>query len=394
MKTKVLALLTAAVLILGVFAGCQSSELRAYSDEEPTGDVAAEDKTERYYVPVYESYEPETVMMAINGIEVTWAELFYWYIYDVSSLETYFGELTDWDAVCAFDETTTYREYVTDNALNTLKQYCALVSKAGDMGVSLDEEDLAAIDERVAASVESYGGGDEAAFNEYLESLFLSESLYRHINEINSLYTKVFNEIYGENGEKLDEAEVLAKAEDEGYMRAKHILFKTTDDSGTALSDEEIAAKKTAAEAALAELSAITDPATLEARMDELISEQSDDTGSDYYPQGYTFLPGSMVAEFEAAVTELEDGALSGLVESEFGYHIILRLPLSSQAIVQVVSEDQTYSLAYVVAQRLYGEATTAWADESEVVFSKEYEDMDIAALFAKAETRTVTTQE
>lgn len=399
MKIKVLALLTAAVLMLGVFAGCQSSELRAYSDEdpagtEPTGNEDAADKTERDYGPVYESYEPDTVMMTINGIEVTWAELFYWYYYDVSSLEAYFGEITDWDAAPAFDETTTYREYVTSNALDTLKQYCALASKAGDMGVSLDEEDLAAIDEAWAASVESYGEGDEAAFIEYLESLFLSESLYRHINEVHALYTKVFEEIYGPNGEKLDETEVLAKAEDEGYMRAKHVLFRTTNDSGEALTEEEIAQKKADAEAVQAELAAITDPAALEARMDELIAEKSEDTGSSYYPDGYTFLPGEMVEPFETAVSGLENGGLSGVVESTHGYHVILRLPLSPQVIVQVVSEDQTHSLAYVVAQRLYGEATTAWADESEVVFTKEYEEMDIAALFAKAETRTVPTQE
>ena len=49
-------------------------------------------------------------------------------------------------------------------------------------------------------------------------------------------------------------------------------------------------------------------------------------TGLESSPDGYVFSAGKMVEAFESATRSLEPGQLSGIVESEFGYHIILRL--------------------------------------------------------------------
>lgn len=397
MKIKIIALLAVISIMAGIFAGCQSSELREYPGEpEPSSGEADQpasgENTRLDFAPVFEAYEPDTVMMTINGIDVTWRELFYWYYYEVSVLINYVGGMPVWDEICFMDSTKTYEEYVKDTALETIKHYCALESKASDMGIELTEEDQAELESRWQSSVESYGGGDEAAFKEYLEQLFLSEDMFRHINTINVLYRRLQTETYGEKGEKLDEAEILDEAESQGYMRAKHILFSINDDSGNALSDEEKAAKCAEAEETLAELLAIEDPAALEARFDELITEKSADGGSAYYPDGYTFLPGKMVESFETAVKELEPGKMSPeLVESVHGYHIILRLPLDTQAVTEIANDGSGYTLSQIIAESLFTSLTSAWAEESEVVFTKEYEEMDLAAVFDKVETVPVT---
>ena len=397
MKVKIIALLAVISLMAGIFAGCESSELREYSGEsESSSDTSdqsvSSEEMRPDFTPAFESYDPDTVMMTINGIDVTWRELFYWYYYEVSVLSSYVGGLPVWDETCFLDGTKTYGEYVNDTALDTIKHYCALESKATDTGIVLTDEDKAELESRWQSSVDSYGYGDEAAFKEYLEQLFLSEDMFRHINTINVLYTRLQTEIYGEKGEKLDEAEILDEAEAQGYMRAKHILFSVNDDAGNALSDEEKAARRTEAEETLAELLAIEDPAALEARFDELITEKSADGGSAYYPDGYTFLPGKMVESFETTVKGLEPGALSPeIVESVYGYHIILRLPLSTQAVTEIASDGSGYTLAQIIAEGLFTSLTTAWAEESEVVFTKEYEEMDLAAVFNKAESVPVT---
>lgn len=395
MKAKIVALLILISIMAGIFAGCESSELREYPGEPEQSPGAADapgENTKLDFTPVFEAYGPDTVMMTINGMDVTWRELFYWYYYEVSVFSSYVGGIPVWDDICFMDGTKTYEEYVKDTALETIKHYCALESKAADTGIELTDEDNAELESRWQSSVDSYGGGDEAAFREYLEQLFLSEDMFRHINTINVLYKRLQTETYGEKGEGLDEAEILEEAESQGYMRAKHILFSIKDDSGNALSDEEKAARRAEAEETLAELLAIEDPAALEARFDELIAEKSADGGSAYYPDGYTFLPGKMVESFENTVKALEPGTMSPeIAESVHGYHIILRLPLSAQAVTEIANDGSGYTLAQIIAEDLFTSLTSAWAEESQVTFTREYEEMDFAAVFDKAETVPIT---
>lgn len=397
---KTLALILAAMLCIGLFAACQSSTLEAYSGDDSTSeetDASATDTTDTTdtteaettdYTPCFESYDPDEVMMTINGLDVTWRELFYWYYYDVSSLEYYYGDITDWDDTSLFDGEQSYRDYVTTNALETVKHYCALESKAADMGIELTDEDRTTIDERWQSNVETYGGGDEDAFVEYLGTLFLDKDLYNHINEISALYDDMLEETYGADGSKLTEEEVLEKATDMGYSHAKHIYMSFYDDDSNELTDEEKAAKKAQLQTILDELKTITDPTALEAKIDEYTAEISEDPGKDYYPDGYTYLSGDLDDTFEAAVAEIGENELyPEIVESSMGYHIIYRLPLSATAAVEASDEGTYYTLAYYVAQDMFEALADQWAEESEVEYTKAYEKMDISKVFAKADT-------
>ena len=111
--------------------------------------------------------------------------------------------------------------------------------------------------------------------------------------------------------------------------RVKHILLKTVDDNNQPLPEDQVAGKKAQAEELLAELQAASDlPALFDQRMNELSEDGRDEaTGELYAPDGYLAAPGQMVPEFEAASKALAEGGLSGIVESTYGYHIILRLP-------------------------------------------------------------------
>ena len=56
------------------------------------------------------------------------------------------------------------------------------------------------------------------------------------------------------------------------------------------------------------------------------MNENSEDSGLSSYPDGYLFGPNEMVTEFEEGTRALAVGEISELVESTYGYHIILRL--------------------------------------------------------------------
>lgn len=390
MKTKTISLLLVLAMCLLMFAGCQSAGLHSLSEDaaaegEPEASATPEATGPKDYTAAYEAYPADQVMLTVDGVDITWGELFYWYVYDVSNIESYLGAITDWDAASDFDSTKTTREYVTENAITTISNYCSLEKKAADMGIELSEIDVGMMEAAWSEMISTYGGGSEAALLAYLKTAYLSKEVYDHITRVNKLYSLVNEEMFGTDGEKISDADLYSVAEDMGYMRAKHILLSTKDDTNTDLPAEQMAEKEAKANEILAELSAITDKTALEARMDELIASDNDDPGAAYYSKGYTFLPGEMVKEFETAVSGLEDYQLSGVVKSDYGYHIILRLPLDRAAPLSYTSETEFTTLGTPVAQEMFSAEAEAWAKEATVVTTAAYDELDLAAVFELA---------
>lgn len=100
-------------------------------------------------------------------------------------------------------------------------------------------------------------------------------------------------------------------------VKASHILISTVDDNGKELSEAKKKKAKKKAEEVLKK-------AKSGEEFSELAKEYSDDPGSAAKggDLGY-FTKGQMVQPFEEAAFSLKSGEISGLVESEYGYHII-----------------------------------------------------------------------
>ena len=100
-------------------------------------------------------------------------------------------------------------------------------------------------------------------------------------------------------------------------VKASHILISTVDDNGKELSEAKKKEAKKKAEEVLKK-------AKSGEEFSELAKEYSDDKGSaaNGGDLGY-FTKGQMVQPFEEAAFSLKSGEISGLVESEYGYHII-----------------------------------------------------------------------
>lgn len=390
MRNKLIPLALCLTLFLGLFAGCQSSKLRSRSEDalkEPPADTTETATMVKDYTAVYESFAPDELMLTVNGREVSWGELFYWYEFEVTSLEGVYGEIEDWDAPSIQEPDKTNREFIMDRALDTVKHYRSLETEAEALGVSLTEEDKQALADLWQSNVDAYGGGSEEAFVEYLSKVFMTKELYQHISSLRFLMERTISHLYGENGEKLNEQEVLEKGGELGYVRAKHILISNKDDGGAALPEEKLSEKKALAERLIAELQAISDTGARAARFDELIAEYGADPGLTYYTDGYTFQAGAgkLDVSFEAATAGLADYGVSDPVETIHGYHIIMRLPLKADAAIELMSETEKLTLAYFVSQELFAADSEGWARESQVEFTETYQKMDLGAIFAKA---------
>ena len=118
--------------------------------------------------------------------------------------------------------------------------------------------------------------------------------------------------------------------------------------------------------AILAQLKAIADPQQRAARFDELMAEYNEDTGENRYPHGYCFTSGSMVTEFEDACKTREPYEVSGVGESKFGYHIILRMPTQGDDLV-MSSDGTSQTLRQRVAQQQLGSLGTGRVGEAGV---------------------------
>lgn len=100
-------------------------------------------------------------------------------------------------------------------------------------------------------------------------------------------------------------------------VRAAHVLIATRElPSGAELSDEAKKEKYKKAEEVLKKAQAGEDFA-------KLAKEYSDDTGSKDKGGEYTFPRGQMVAPFEAAAFSLKTNEISGIITTQFGYHIV-----------------------------------------------------------------------
>lgn len=377
MMKRIIALLLALVLCLAMFSGCSKE------NEEDTAQTPAVID----YDAAFAKYDPETVVMTVNGNEVSWSEFYYMLYSAVYQLQYYLGDMA-WDQECIEGYGTTFEEYSMQLTMDSIKQFHAIDKKAKDMGIALTDEDLTRIEE-TEESFKIQNCGEEATDEDFdgflLENFYLTNDVYEFVNRNSVLYEKLFLESVGQNGEKVSDAEIQEFVERAPYVTAKHILVMTVNpETGEALSDEEIKQAKETAQQLLEQLQGIPNQKTLVSTFDALMQEYSEDTGLELFPNGYTFTTGQMYEVFEEAAFALEEYQVSEIVESEAGYHILLRLPTSRESLVDLDYETGVYYTIETYAMTdIYSRLISSWMDECEITWSKEFEGVTAEQIFA-----------
>ena len=328
------------------------------------------------------AYPADTVVCTVNGQDVTWTEYYYWLFNIASQIETYYGTITDWDAAGLFDDGTTYNDYVSSTACNMAAEYAVIEEKAAQLGVSLTEDDRAQLDALRQSDEDTYAGGDPDAFRDFLEKSYLSEAYYNRINETALLYQKLFANLYGENGAQLSDEEAAAFIENGGYLRAKHVLLKTVDEEGASIYDAEMAEKLEQAKQIAADLRAAEHPETA---IDEFIRQYNEDPGMEVYTDGYVFGPGQMVQAFYDAALALKDNEVSDPVESSYGYHVIVRLPVTPD----MTPLDSTQSLRTMAAASQFSTVVNGWLDSADIQWKNGFDVFTPGGLFGPLTRQT-----
>ena len=331
------------------------------------------------YEALYALHEPDEVVMTVGGRDVTWADYFYYLRRQAVSVESYlslwsaYGMSASWlDA--ADEDGSTYVDLTLQSAQDTARSLTAMEAFTDDLGLELDEEDLKSIAAKEAEDIAAAcgEGATRADFDAYLATIYLTPELYDRMNRLSLMYQKGYTALYGENGENLSDEDALAYLTENGYMYANHILFMTIDPTtNEALDEETVAAKLAHAQEIAAELQAIEDTDELLARFAELKAELDEDTGKVTYPDGYLFLPGTMVAEFEETAKSQEAYQVSDPVKTQYGYHVIMTLPLDPDAILEYSSAGTPLTARSSISNTAYSMAVDAFADEQELLFAE-----------------------
>ena len=395
---KLLALLMSLVLLLGVLSvpalaadgdetPAESASDSASSDGDAVSDAqaAAQEayaKIEAQLAAASKKYDGSAVVATVNGRDVTWKLSYYLIASMTSQFINYTMAIPDFTTDTG--DGTTLQEAMHDALEARMKYYTVPLIEAENRG--LTDTVNTEVEEQWNSIVEQYGGVD--ALMEAIESAYLDEATYRTLLSSNAAFNAIMEDSYGANGEKLTDEDVLAWANDNDYLRCKHILFLTQNDDGTDKTDEEKAEIRKEAEATLAELRALEDDReAMMARFDALMAD-ADDPGMTTFPDGYTFTSNQMVQEFEDGTRALEDYAISDIVESSYGYHIILRLPLDPEG--KTLSQDSGtgdyMTLRADAANELFNAMLLDWINTAEVEWQGDFGTMDYNELFTVPE--------
>lgn len=360
---KTIAMLLAAVMLCGCLAGCGGTK--------------------------------DDTVMTVNGTEISYDEYMTWLgsaVSDIKSIySTYSGTDVDWDGNFLFDASITNAEWCIKHANENLTKLHSVESKAKELGVTVTDEQKEALEDEIEELRSTYATGDdtEASFKDFLAGYNYTQDSYRTQRNLNYLYYNVFAELYGEQGEKLDEAKVLDYAEKNDYVTSAHILIKTTkdvtDDDGKTTSEElseaEKAEKLAQAQELADELKAIDDNEKRWERFKELMDEYSEDPGKESFPNGYCFTTNTMVEIYDTTSRELAEYEVSDPVESTHGYHVIMRLPMTSSDLVSYQNgyQQSIVPLSYLAAPGYYDTDVSGWAKEATVKYTSLYEKVDFS---------------
>ena len=328
--TRKVALLLSIVMALSLIAGCAKTAKSAR--------LKVEGKTVKM-----------DSIMTIDGEAVS-LDLYRYYYYIIKNNYDQ-GDESYWT------ENADAQQKLKDDVLNNLKSVVAIKTLAEANGVALTDDDMQTVEDQVDATIDQLGG--YSAYVEALEAQYMTDEVYRQLMENDLRSNALYAKLYGKGGEyELSESEMKEIIASD-YIRAKHVLIAKTTENAAEI-EEEVRQKAAAGE-----------------DFDELIAEYNEDPGMTNSPDGYYFTDGQMVSEFEQAAKALdEDGGISGVVETDYGYHIIQRLPLDMDYVDENISDLLTSH-----QQFRYNQFISESMEDQEISFNEYYDRVSFETL-------------
>ena len=284
------------------------------------------------------------VVMTVDGENVEAWEYLYMVSYTAQNL-SYYG-ITDLNT--QLSEEFTAADYVAQQAESQAAQQAAICKWAGDMGITLGEADLAAIQEQ------------KDAYGDNLQTILtlngLTEEQFDQILATSALYNQLYAAYCGEGGAlRPADKDLIALAEEHSLMTADVLFISTAQ-----LDDAGKADAKALMEDYARQLSGAEDKAAAFAALE---------AGENVTVLASNTYDGCDETTLNTALAALAEDEVSGVIEDENGYYVALRRGVDLNA----------------VAEMAFGEDMSARITSAEVVHNDSvYDRIDVAAYYAK----------
>lgn len=362
MLKRILAGGLSAALTLSLLTGCDAPAVdsSASGSYDASGiPTAAQEDVDKYLTGG--ALSCKDTVMTVNGTDVPAGAYFYWMSYYSSYLKYYYessGGEEDFSLDMAYGDTT-YGEYVQKETESTIINSVIAAQQAQERGIQLSDEALSSLDDLNKNT-------DPNTLLYYATDLDGQKFVYTNYNYTDALE----NSLFEKGGDYYPSKKTLQDFRKDNVFGAKHILLMTS-----GMDDAEKEKVKETIQGYLDEILKSDDPVST---FDQIMSEKSEDTGLAQYPDGYTFMTGDMVSEFEDAVAGLKVGEITPeLVESSYGYHIIMRIDPDEDQI-----DDDTLKERY--EDTTFNGLMEQWANDATVTTSDALKKLDINSFFTK----------
>lgn len=239
---------------------------------------------------------------------------------------------------------------VKDDAVAMLQYNVAAMAMAKEKGIELTKEDMTKVQTEIDDSIAQLG---KTNFDKALADSYLTTDLYNYVVKQGILKEKLYAELFTGEGEYAISQEELMKAA-ENFIHAKHVLIKVEDENW---------------EAGETKANEVYEKAMAGDDFDTLVTEYGEDPGMTQSPDGYYFKEGQMVENFYLGAKELADNEISKPIKTEYGYHVILRLPIEDKYVKEnsdIFVSDQQFDNFYNLLEE--------YKLKQEVIYAPEYD--------------------
>ena len=290
--------------------------------------------------PIKRTDELAEVVGKVGNYDIYYDEFSYLVSIHKADVEYKYGKV-NWGGDSDFANKC--REYVVENVLEDIEKNYTVLTLCEQNGIDIDSKEInREVNEQIKSVIKNDFGGKKAAYKDWLEENGLSDAYYRLVWKVNLLEEKLLSKLI-EDGRDIpysaknypDFVEYAKESDD--FMCTTHVYYPKWytaydyDENGKVISYLENVSENAVslADNAAKSLSEISDN---EQRYEEIRKHIK---SCQYLVEGITmtntdavyFTYGLMGEEYESAVAALGEYGTSGVVETEDGYFVIMRLP-------------------------------------------------------------------